>query len=49
MPVSMTKGLEFDCAFLWKPDMEAYKTNPRLAKQIYVACTRALHELFILL
>lgn len=49
MPVSMTKGLEFDCAFLWKPDMEAYKSNPRLAKQIYVACTRALHELFILL
>lgn len=49
MPVAMTKGLEFDCAFLWKPDMEAYKNNPKLAKQIYVACTRALHELFIML
>lgn len=48
LPVRMTKGLEFDTVILWKPRMgEAMKT-PRTAKLLYVAATRALHELHVL-
>ena len=48
LTVPETKGLEFDCVLLWKPDMEGYKENPKLAKLLYVAATRALHELFVI-
>lgn len=48
LTVQETKGLEFDCVLLWKPDMKGYKDNPKLAKQLYVAVTRALHELFVI-
>lgn len=48
LTVQETKGLEFDCVILWKPDLKGYKGNPKLAKQMYVAATRALHELYIL-
>lgn len=48
LTVKETKGLEFDCVILWKPDMYGYKNNPKLAKQMYVAATRALHELYII-
>lgn len=48
LTVPETKGLEFDCVLLWKPDMEGCRDNPKLAKLMYVAATRALHELFIL-
>lgn len=48
LTVQETKGLEFDCVLLWKPDMKGYKDNPKLAKQLYVAATRALHELFVI-
>nr|MDE7478171.1 ATP-binding domain-containing protein [Lachnospiraceae bacterium] len=47
LTVPETKGLEFDCVLLWKPDLQGYKDNPKLAKLLYVAATRALHELFI--
>lgn len=47
LTVPETKGLEFDCVLLWKPDLEGYKDNPKLAKLLYVAATRALHELFV--
>ncbi len=47
LTVPETKGLEFDCVLLWKPDLTGYRDNPRLAKLLYVAATRALHELFI--
>ena len=33
--VPETKGLEFDCVLLWKPDMKGYKENPKLAKLLY--------------
>ena len=48
LPVSLTKGLEFDAVILWKPDMEKAKTSEKEAKLRYVAVTRALHELHIL-
>lgn len=48
LTVKETKGLEFDCVLLWKPDLKGYKDNPKLAKQLYVAATRALHELFVI-
>lgn len=48
LDVAQTKGLEFDCVLLWKPDLKNYKENPKLAKLLYVAATRALHELFII-
>lgn len=48
LPISLTKGLEFDAVILWKPDGEHYGANPRDAKLLYVAITRALHELYLL-
>lgn len=48
LSVKETKGLEFDAVILWKPDMKGYKNNPKLAKQLYVAATRALHELYVM-
>lgn len=47
LTVPETKGLEFDCVILWKPDLTGYRDNPKLAKLLYVAATRALHELFV--
>lgn len=48
LPVTLTKGLEFDAVILWKPDEQRYGKNPREAKLLYVAITRALHELYLL-
>lgn len=48
LPVTLTKGLEFDAVILWKPDEERYGMNPREAKLLYVAITRALHELYLI-
>ncbi|MBQ3163371.1 MAG: ATP-binding domain-containing protein [Lachnospiraceae bacterium] len=48
LTVQQTKGLEFDCVLLWKPNLKGYKDNPKLAKLLYVAATRALHELFVI-
>lgn len=48
LTVPETKGLEFDCVLLWKPDLTGYRDNPKLAKLLYVAATRALHELFVI-
>ncbi len=47
LSVSQTKGLEFDAVILWKPDEEHYGSNPKEAKLLYVAITRALHELYL--
>lgn len=49
LPVTLTKGLEFDAVILWKPDEAHYGRNPREAKLLYVAITRALHELHMIL
>lgn len=48
LPVALTKGLEFDAVILWKPDDRHYGMNPKDAKLLYVAITRALHELYMI-
>lgn len=49
LPIHLTKGLEFDAVLLWNPDREAYAPDRAGdSKLLYVAVTRALHELHIL-
>lgn len=48
LPVEYTKGLEFDAVLILDPDREAYPTDDGHAKLLYVAATRALHELCVL-
>ena len=48
LPVTLTKGLEFDAVILWKADGEHYGENQKEAKLLYVAITRALHQLYFL-
>lgn len=48
LPVTLTKGLEFDVVILWKPDRIHYAENTKEAKLLYVAITRALHELYMI-
>ncbi len=48
LPVTLTKGLEFDAVVLWKPDDQHYGMNRKEAKLLYVAITRALHELYMI-
>jgi DNA helicase-2/ATP-dependent DNA helicase PcrA len=47
LPIHMTKGLEFDAVLLWNPDEVSYRASDEDAKLLYVAITRALHELHI--
>lgn len=47
LPIHLTKGLEFDAVILWNPSPDAYRENEADAKLLYVAVTRALHELHI--
>lgn len=47
LPIELTKGLEFDGVILWNPDTQAYSESQGDAKLLYVAITRALHELHI--
>lgn len=48
LPINMTKGLEFDAVIIWNPDENSYPVNDGDAKLLYVAITRALHELHII-
>lgn len=48
LPIHLTKGLEFDCVILMNPDETNYKQTNAEAKLLYVAITRALHELYVL-
>ncbi|MDE6882939.1 MAG: AAA family ATPase [Lachnospiraceae bacterium] len=48
LPVDYTKGLEFDAVLLLDPTREDYPVEDGHAKLLYVATTRALHELCIL-
>jgi DNA helicase-2/ATP-dependent DNA helicase PcrA len=48
LPIRLVKGLEFDAVILWNPDRKAADKSPGVAKQLYVASTRALHELYVL-
>lgn len=45
LPVYMTKGLEFDAVLIYEPTRTSYPVDDRHAKLLYVAATRALHEL----
>lgn len=47
LPIELTKGLEFDGVILWNPNKQAYTQSQGDAKLLYVAITRALHELHI--
>ena len=48
LPVEYTKGLEFDAVLIWNPTREDYPVDDGHARLLYVAATRALHELCIL-
>lgn len=45
MPAYFAKGLEFDAVIVC--DMGHEKENPITRQEFYIACTRALHELFV--
>lgn len=47
LPIHLTKGLEFDAVILWNPDESSYREQEGDAKLLYVAVTRALHELHV--
>lgn len=47
LPITYTKGLEFDCCILMNPDDNAYPLCDAKVKLLYVAATRALHELAV--
>ena len=47
LPVEYTKGLEFDGVLLYHPSAEHYPAEDRYVKLLYVAATRALHELTV--
>ncbi|CAH1196259.1 DNA helicase IV [Paenibacillus allorhizoplanae] len=48
LPVYLTKGLEFDAVILMDVTAEHYEATLMDAKLLYVGCTRALHELWLL-
>lgn len=48
LPVEYTKGLEFDAVLILDPSREEYPVDDGHAKLLYVAATRALHELAVL-
>ncbi|QSX06371.1 ATP-binding domain-containing protein [Sedimentibacter sp. zth1] len=48
MSVKMSKGLEFDTVILWNVNDNNYKKCDSDVKLLYVAITRALHELYVL-
>jgi DNA helicase-2/ATP-dependent DNA helicase PcrA len=48
MPIQMSKGLEFDAVILWNVNSENYSIFDSDIKLLYVAITRALHELYVL-
>ncbi|MCI9442830.1 MAG: DUF4968 domain-containing protein [Ruminococcus sp.] len=47
LPVEYTKGLEFDAVLLYHPSAESYPAKDGYVKLLYVAATRALHELAV--
>lgn len=47
LPVEYTKGLEFDAVLLYDPSETAYPSEDAYVKLLYVAATRALHELAV--
>lgn len=48
MPIYLSKGLEFDAVILWDVNKDNYTVCDADIKLLYVAITRALHELYLL-
>ncbi|MCY9662039.1 3'-5' exonuclease [Paenibacillus chondroitinus] len=48
VPVYLTKGLEFDAVLLMDVTAAHYEATLMDAKLLYVGCTRALHELWLM-
>ena len=48
LPLKYTKGLEFDAVLIFNASEEDYPVEDGYVKQLYVAATRALHELTVL-
>ena len=48
LPVYLSKGLEFDAVIVTDVDTDHYRNDSWDAKLLYVGCTRALHELWLL-
>lgn len=48
MPVYLSKGLEFDAVIIVDADDDRYPDRELDAKLLYVALTRAMHELYVL-
>lgn len=48
LSVAYTKGLEFDAVLLYDPTQKKYPADNGHVKLLYVAATRALHELVVL-
>lgn len=47
LPVEYTKGLEFDAVLIYNPSEKNYPAEDQYVKLLYVAATRALHELTV--
>lgn len=47
LPIEYSKGLEFDAVIIYDASEEAYPKEDGYAKLLYVAATRALHELAV--
>ncbi len=47
LPVEYTKGLEFDAVLIYHPSARHYPAEDSYVKLLYVAATRALHELAV--
>lgn len=47
LPVEYTKGLEFDAVLIYHPSVASYPARDQYVKLLYVAATRALHELTV--
>lgn len=47
LPVEYAKGLEFDAVLLYNPSAANYPAEDQYVKLLYVAATRALHELAV--
>lgn len=48
LPVTLSKGLEFEAVILVDVNADSYPQDSFHAKLLYVGCTRALHELMVL-
>jgi DNA helicase II / ATP-dependent DNA helicase PcrA len=48
LPLYLSKGLEFDAVIVADADLDHYGDTAWDAKLMYVGCTRALHELWLL-